>query len=139
MLTRTFIEHLSRHRGLLDADCGGYTIDTLEGHDVLISMPSPADSRSSVGPLRSLDITHAEHWRGCSVIFGRQLIRTGKTDVPTPTEVKPTMSRCFHGPDPISRGKTESRVIGIDPGRQICPPWVWPLTNKSKPPCAACR
>jgi hypothetical protein len=79
-----------------------------------------APVRAARGRLRryaiGLDVIHAEHWRWWSVISGRQLMRTETTDVPTPTEVYPTISRCLHGPEPICRGKTESRVIGIDPG-----------------------
>jgi hypothetical protein len=35
-------------------------------------------------------------------------------------------------PPPIRRGNTESSMIGIDPGRQICPPCVCPLSNRLK-------
>ena len=44
--------HDSQRRALraaLEPDCGGYAIDTLAGHDVLVPMPSPTNSRSSVG------------------------------------------------------------------------------------------
>src|SRR6478672_10863995 len=39
----------------------------------------------------------------------------------------------------VDRGKTELSVIGIPPGRQIWPPWVWPLSRTLKPAAAACR
>ena len=43
--------HDSRRRSepRSNADCGGYAIDTLAGHDVLVPIPSPTNSRSSVG------------------------------------------------------------------------------------------
>ena len=58
--------------------------------------------------------------------------RTGTTDEPTPTDVYSIMPRCFQGPEPKCRGSTESRVIGIRPGRQIWPPCVCPLSKSLK-------
>src|SRR6476619_3960348 len=49
------------------------------------------------------------------------------------------MSWYFQAPEPMDRGKTELSVIGIPPGRQIWPPWVWPLSRRLKPEYAACR
>ena len=40
----------------LNADCGITRVTRL----LLVPMPN---SQSSVGPLRGLDVTHAEHWR----------------------------------------------------------------------------
>ena len=39
----------------------------------------------------------------------------------------------------MERGKIESSVIGMPPGRQIWPPWVWPLSRRLKSAWAACR
>src|ERR1700730_1204637 len=44
-----------------------------------------------------------------------------------------------HAPAPKDLGKAESSVMGMPPGRQICPPCVCPLNSRSNPECAACR
>jgi hypothetical protein len=60
-------------------------------------------------------------WSRCSVISGRQFNLTATTDEPAPTEVYPDIPWYSHGPAPRRRGRVESRVIGIEPGKQICP------------------
>ena len=73
----------------------------------------------------------------CSVISGRQFNLTATTDEPAPTEVYPDIPQYSQGPAPSRRGRVESRVIGIEPGKQICPPWVCPPSRRLNPACAA--
>jgi len=49
------------------------------------------------------------------------------------------MSPYFQAPAPNDLGRMESSVMGMPPGRQICPPCVCPLRSRSNPACAACR
>ena len=71
------------------------------------------------------------------VISGGQLNRTAIFDEPTPTDVYPDIPRYVQAPEPIYLGKTEFRMIGMPPGRQIWPPWVCPLSIRLKSTYAA--
>ena len=52
-------------------------------------------------------------------------------------DVYPDIPRYAQAPEPIYLGKTEFRMIGMPPGRQIWPPWVCPLSIRLKSTCAA--
>src|ERR1700739_571219 len=75
----------------------------------------------------------------CKVISGRLFNLTATTDEPAPTEVYPDILWYTQGPAPKRRGRVESRVIGIEPGKQIWPPCVCPPSSRPNPACAAWR